>query len=810
MKSLAMCIIDGTTRFNSLQSLLKQRCVAALPFAGRYRLIDFALSNATNSGITNVAIFPDGDYYSLSEHVQSGKSWGLDRKVDGLSLLPPKREVAVASSSLTFSRMREYIEYFLKSRQKYVIVYHANIVTTIELEAVIKSHIELEADVTQVYYRNKPIEIFLVSREYLIDLILRHDVSPYQTMIQLVEMNEGIKLNRYRHGSYTRTINSLLSYYRSNLDILNPEHGFQVFLRERPVLTKTNDEVPTFYTKQANVSNSLVANGCIIEGKVENSIIFRGVTIKSGAIVRNSVVLPKTFIAENSIVEQTVTDKFVRIDDEAWIQGQEYAPIVLEKGQRVMGNKGISVAHISSECVPFYKTGGLADVTSGLAGELVGRGLKVDIILPYLPTLSQRYKENLIHKFQDTINENGFEIQYDVYRYQKEGINYYFVSFAEMKREKLYGYKDDCARYELYAYVVRDFIGKCNLNYDVIHCHDWMTGLFPYFMKQDERFKYTKTIFTIHNIQYQGVCEIEDLNIIKQDNPHLQTLMLHEKVNFMKAALVMADEITTVSERYSNEICYPYFAEGLDSVIKARKENFYGILNGISYSNNNPENDFTIFKRYNSKSFESKKENKCQMQKELNLPIDKDIPVIGMVSRLVEQKGFDLIVEVFDELMKENVQFVLLGDGEKYYKSFFEEMARKYPNKVAVNLGYNSYNSQMIYAGSDLFLMPSRFEPCGTSQMIALKYGSIPIVHETGGLKDTITPYNEFTQHGNGFGFAHHTAHDMLYTIKRAINFYTWPEHWTKITRSAMTQDWSWEKSAPKYINLYKKIINEI
>ena len=285
--------------------------------------------------------------------------------------------------------------------------------------------------------------------------------------------------------------------------------------------------------------------------------------------------------------------------------------------------------------------------------------------------------------------------------------------------------------------------------------------------------------------------------------------MLFEKVNFMKTAIVTSDEVTTVSETYCNEICYPYFAEGLDRFIVARKDHLHGILNGVNYNYNNPATDLSIYKRYGPKTVENKKENKCQMQRELGLPVNPDIPVIGMVSRLVEQKGFDLILKVFDELMNENVQFVLLGDGDYKYTSFFRGMAQKYPNKVSVNIGFYSYNSQMIYAGSDLFLMPSRFEPCGISQMIALKYGTIPVVRETGGLKDTIIPYNEFIQYGNGFGFAHYNAHDMLFTLKRAINFYRMPEHWDKLVQSAMSQDLSWKKSTERYINLYRNLISE-
>lgn len=814
VKNKALCVIDGTNTSQSLQNLLNQRCVAALPFAGRYRLIDFALSNAVHSGITNVSIFPDGDYHSLSDHIRSGKFWGLDRKVDGLFLLPPKKEVSAVANTLTFARMREYIEYFMRSRQRYVVMYHANIITSIPFEKLLQSHIESKADVTQVYYRNRSVGIFVLSREYLIDLILRYEISPYQTVTDLVEMCDGLKVNHYHHSTYTRTIESIVSYYRANLDMLHYEYGFQIFLLERPVLTKTKDESPTFYKKQADVSNSLIANGCNIEGKVENCIIFRDVTIKRGAVVKNSVILPRTIIGENSIINNVITDKHAYINDGARLSGQDYAPVIIGKGQRVMGNKGISVAQISTECVPFYKTGGLADVTADLTKELINQGLNVDVILPYLSSLAERYNENLTHQFQSLIAINELEIPYDVYRYSKEGVNYFFISYGELSRENLYGYSDDCRRYELYCYVALDFIEKSGLKYDVIHCHDWLTGLVPFFMKnifmkQSDHFAYTKTVFTIHNIHYQGICDVSDLGVISTLATIPNEIMLFEKVNFMKTAIVMSDEITTVSETYCNEICYPYFAEGLDRFIVARKDHLHGILNGINYDYNNPATDLSIFKRYSFKTIEVKKENKMQMQRELGLVVNANVPIIGMVTRMVEQKGFDLILEVFEELIREDIQFVLLGDGEAKYTSFFRRMAEKYPTKVSVNIGFHSYNSQMIYAGSDIFLMPSRFEPCGISQMIALKYGTIPVVRETGGLKDTIIPYNEFIQYGNGFGFAHYNAHDMLFTLKRALGFYRMPEHWGKLVKSAMEQDLSWKKSTEKYINLYRHLVNE-
>ncbi|HAX73328.1 MAG TPA: glucose-1-phosphate adenylyltransferase [Firmicutes bacterium] len=814
MKNKALCIIDGVNTSQSLHTLLAQRCIAALPYGGRYRLIDFPLSNVVHSGITNVAIFPDGDYHSLSDHIRSGKFWGLDRKVDGLFLLPPKKEIVSSANSLTFARMREHIDYFLRSRQKYVIIYQANVITNIPFEKLVKHHIESKADVTIVSYKNKQVGIFVIEKDYLIDLILRHEISPYNSISALIELHEGLKINTYMHDSYTRTIDSIVSYYRANMDMLKYKYGFELFLLDRPIITKTKDESPAFYSKTADVSNSVVANGCIIEGKVENSIIFRDVIIKKGAIVRNSILMPNTVVGENSIVDRMISDKHVLINDGATVKGQEFIPAVLSKGQRVAGAKEINILQVATECVPFYKTGGLANVIFELTEELIKQGVRTDVILPYYSILDQRYVENLVHDFQSTVTVGENEINYDVYHYSNAGVKYYFISSGDLSRERPYGYSDDCKRYELFCYLTLDFISKRLLKYDVIHCHDWLTGLIPYFMKyefsqQTRHFNYTKTIMTIHNIQYQGICDISDLAIIPQNEMIPNEIMLYEKVNFLKAGIVLSDRVTTVSPTYCNEICYPYFAEGLDRFIYTRKDALHGILNGVSYSYNNPNSDLSIYKTYCLKTVHLKKENKCQMQAELGLPVNPDIPVIGMVTRVIEQKGFDLILEIFEDLMRENVQFVLLGDGDHRYTSFFKKMANQYPDKVSANIGYNAYNSQMIYAGSDMFLMPSRFEPCGISQMIAMKYGTIPIVRETGGLKDTVIPYNEFTLFGNGFSFAHYSSRDMFYILKRALHFYYQPLHWNKLIQSAMETDLSWESSAKEYINLYRKVMND-
>ena len=812
MKNSALCIIDGSNLSHPLPHLLTSRCLPALHFGGRYRLIDFPLSNVVHSGINNVAIFPDGDYHSLSEHIKSGKFWGLDRKVDGLFLMPPKTEVTSSETSLTFSKMREHIDYFLRSRQKYVVIYGGNIVTSINLEHLVDAHMNAKADVTQVYYRNKAVGIYVVEKSYLVDLILRHEISPYKSIDTLVELHSSLNIHKYVHDAYTRTIDSIVSYFQANMDMLNYKKGFQLFAPKWPILTKVKDVCPAYYDAQAEVSNSIVANGCIIEGKVENCIIFRNVIVKRGAVVRNTILLPHTVVSENSIVEHVIADKRVEIQESAHVSGEHFAPLIIAKGQRVAGVKGVSVLQVATECYPFYKTGGLADVVSEYTQALIKEGVNADVILPYLTCLDARYQASLSHIFESNVTLDDKEVSYGVYSYSSEGIKYYFLSCSEITSEQLYG-DNDFKRYELFSYLVLDFIYKSGSVYDVIHCHDWLIGLLPYFMRCYEQekttfFKYTKTVLTIHNLQYQGICDLSDLSIISKLQTIPNDIMLYEKVNFLKTGIVLSDKITTVSPTYRQEICYPYFGEGLDRFIQMRANDVSGILNGISYKVHNPMTNLNIHRPYNLQTIELKQENKAQLQRELKLSVRADVPIIAMVTRIVEQKGFDLVLKVFEEMIQEDIQFVLLGTGEELYTQFFERMAKRYPHKVSANIGFDAYNVDMIYAGSDLFLMPSRFEPCGLSQMISLKYGTIPIVRETGGLKDTVIPYNEFIQHGNGFSFAHFNANDMLFIIKRALYFYRQPYHWNKIVESAMLTDLSWEQSTQQYVRLYQSLVD--
>lgn len=347
----------------------------------------------------------------------------------------------------------------------------------------------------------------------------------------------------------------------------------------------------------------------------------------------------------------------------------------------------------------------------------------------------------------------------------------------------------------------------------IIHCNDWHTGPIPLLLKTKYQnrdiYKRIATLFTVHNLLYQGNHGKDVLRLLGlgEEYFHPDRLEFYGKVSFMKAGLVYADILNTVSSKYAREIQTPQYGEGMDGLLRKRAHDLYGIVNGINFHEFNPKTDPRIFRNYSSETFAEKSENKYALQKEMGLPVE-SVPLIGLVSRLVDHKGLDLLAEILDELMKERVQLVILGTGEPYYERLFTGYKNKYPNKMAVHIGFNSILAQRIYAGADMFLMPSKLEPCGLGQLIALRYGAVPIVRATGGLADTIVDYDPFTGMGNGFSFEPYSAQMLYHTLQRAIKlFYDEPDKWEKLARTGMEQDFSWNRSAAEYLELYDKAL---
>jgi len=475
----------------------------------------------------------------------------------------------------------------------------------------------------------------------------------------------------------------------------------------------------------------------------------------------------------------------------------------------------VKVLFTVSECVPFIKSGGLADVAGSLPKELRRLGTDVRVIMPKYGSISEEFKQEMKRVAEFTV-QVGWRNQYcGIEELSYNGITFYFVDNEQyFNRNHLYGYFDDGERFAFFNHAVLQGLAQIQFYPDVIHCHDWHTGMIPFLLKKKyqviKEYAEIKSVFTIHNLQFQGIMPKEALNdLLNLDDRYfnMEELEFYGNINFMKGALVAADKITTVSPTYLKEIQTDYFGEKLNGVLVKRNKDLSGILNGIDEDIYNPETDLNLAKNYSTTTLFDKEENKRFIQQKFGLP-QSDVPLIAMITRLTKQKGLELVQAVFHEILSENIQMVVLGTGDPEFEQFFREMEGMYGEKFKAYIGFNEDLAHQLYAGADLFLMPSKFEPCGLGQLIALKYGTVPIVRETGGLNDTVQPYNEFSGEGNGFSFKKFNAHDMLYTIRRAIYFYQDQEIWDQLITSAMEMKYSWAQSAFKYNQLYSGLVS--
>lgn len=475
----------------------------------------------------------------------------------------------------------------------------------------------------------------------------------------------------------------------------------------------------------------------------------------------------------------------------------------------------IKVLFAASEAVPYAKTGGLADVAGTLPEELVKLGIDARLIMPKYKSIPQSFvdrMEYIGYVYVDLAWRNQYCA---VFKLTHEGVTAYFIDNEYyFNRDGLYGHFDEAEQFAFFSKALLKVLPMIDFKPDIIHCNDWQTGVVSIFLKahfgQEIFYKDIRTVYTIHNLKYQGIFPKEilgDILGLSWDYFNPEGLEFHDCVNYMKAGIVYSDMITTVSKTYSEEIKHDFFGERLNGIINKRADRLFGIVNGIDYQVNDPATDKRIFKNYDAENIEGKYENKWMLQQSLGLPQRGEVPVISIVSRLVDQKGFDLIACVLDEFLSMDIQLIVLGTGDKKYEDMFKNAASKYPDKVSANIKYDEVLAQRIYAGSDMFLMPSLYEPCGLSQLFSLRYGTVPIVRETGGLKDTVESYNEFTGEGTGFTFANYNAHEMLDAIKRAISFYWKKDIWKGIVRNGMMKDFSWSKSAKEYVKLYRRVL---
>ena len=475
----------------------------------------------------------------------------------------------------------------------------------------------------------------------------------------------------------------------------------------------------------------------------------------------------------------------------------------------------MKVLYVASEALPFMASGGLGDVAGSLPTALRKRLIGCRVVMPLYDSIKQEYKDKM--KFITSISVPvSWRRQYcGIFEAKHNGVIYYFLDNQYyFKRDGIYGHYDDAERFAFFSRAVLEIIPHIDWKPDIIHCNDWQSALTPlyyscYYANQIG-YENIKTVFTIHNIQYQGKYGTELLNDVLGIAPEYNNLILYDGlVNFMKAGIECANKVTTVSSTYAKEILDPWYSFGLDPILNQRSWKLCGILNGIDTDSYNPETDPAIAENYCVADYkDGKSACKKALQEQMGLAVREDVPVIGIVSRLVGHKGLDLVKAVMEKsLWERDVQYVVLGSGEWQYESFFRELHDKYPDKVGVTIGFVPELARKIYAGADLFLMPSKSEPCGLSQMVALRYGTLPIVRETGGLKDSITDCGD--GEGNGFTFKTYDAYDMLGAIYRGVEAFGDKDNWQILVKRALECDMSWGKSANEYIKMYKALLKD-
>ena len=475
------------------------------------------------------------------------------------------------------------------------------------------------------------------------------------------------------------------------------------------------------------------------------------------------------------------------------------------------------ILYVSSECVPFIKTGGLADVVGSLPKYINKEEIDVRVVLPKYMCMSDEYKNKLVYVDHFYMQLAWRDKYVGILEYIYDGIHFYFID-NEYYFTGIVPYGniyEDVEKFAFFCKATLSILPTINFQPDVIHCHDWQTGLIPVYLKdifvQNPFYSKIKTIMTIHNLKFQGIWDVKTvMDLAGLDKKYFvpDKLEAYGDANLLKGGLVYADFITTVSETYAKEITMPFFGEGLDGLLRARSNELCGIVNGIDYNEYDPEKDPIINFRYNVDTVEEgKKQNKLALQRKLGLKEDESKFMIGIVSRLTDQKGLDLIDCVMEQLCLEDTQFVILGTGQYKYENMFRYFAAKYPDRVSANIYYNEILAHEIYSACDTYLMPSLYEPCGLSQIISMRYGIVPIVRETGGLKDTVEAFDEYEHTGTGFSFANYNAHEMLRIVQYAKSiYYDRKEEWKKIVSAGMLKNFSWVASAKKYEELYYRL----
>ena len=487
-----------------------------------------------------------------------------------------------------------------------------------------------------------------------------------------------------------------------------------------------------------------------------------------------------------------------------------------------MGGDKLKILFVSSEVAPLSKTGGLADVSGSLPKAIKSLGHDVRVVTPFYKVTKKAVKstKKLINRLTVPVSDQDVKASVEMTQLDGNVPVYLIKKDSYFNRDELYttrqgDYKDNAERFVFFSRAVLEMLKHIDFKPDIIHCNDWQTGLIPTYLKvlfrSQNGFQDIKSIFTIHNLGYQGIFWALDMHLtnLPWDIFSLDGIEFYGNISFLKAGLVYADALTTVSKGYSKEIQTQEYGLGMDGILQKRQKDLFGIVNGADYDHWSPENDPYIVAPYDKTNLENKAKCKLDLLQEFGLKAKPMTPIIGMISRLADQKGFDILAESINELMKMDLIFILLGTGDQKYQELFINIGDKYPKKTAIRIAFDNALAHKIEAGSDMYLMPSKYEPCGLNQIYSLRYGTIPIVRATGGLDDTITDIHADPRRGNGFKFSEYTSKALISTVKRALGYYAHKEAWAQLVWKAMAIEFSWEKSAREYVKLYQEALKK-
>ena len=500
-------------------------------------------------------------------------------------------------------------------------------------------------------------------------------------------------------------------------------------------------------------------------------------------------------------------------------KGKPVVEKIIPQAEPVVEKGPLKVLLCASEAMPFIKTGGLADVAGALPVALNQEGLDVRVILPKYRLIPYTYICSMEHVVDFTVLMGSDRVYCGIDTIVENGVRYYFVdNLALFGGDRVYtGDQDEGYRFAFFCRAILEALPRIGWFPDVLHGNDWQCGLLSVLLRAqygiDERYRAIRTVYTIHNLKFQGLFDFHWLNTylgLNEGYFSTENLEFYGLLSCMKGGIVFSDRVTTVSPTYAEEIKSAYYGERLDGLMKKRQHILSGILNGIDTDAYDPEGDRFLRVTFSADNRRGKAILKADLQQECGLEVRPEAALIGFIARLTAQKGLDLIERVLDDIMRQDVQIVFLGRGDQHYEDFIRNAQNKYPGRVAARVEMNEALAHRVYAGTDMFLMPSQFEPCcGLSQMIAMRYGSIPIVRETGGLKDSVQPFNVYTDEGNGFSFSNYNAHDMLYTVERAVYYFHDEQLWDRLVKRAMNTDFSWHKSALVYKQLYEGLMEQ-